>query len=68
MATEPAEAIRALRRQLTVAGALGQALSHDAGAEIVKVRMELDDEVDEDLDPTPKRTALELSRDDDRSR
>jgi hypothetical protein len=68
MATDPAEAIRALRRQVTVAGALGQALSHDSNAEFVKVNLELDDEVDEELDPTPKRMALELTRDDGRSR
>jgi hypothetical protein len=70
MTTEPNEAIRNLRRQITVAGALGQAFgNHVSDVEIVKVRQQLDDDIDEDLDPTPKRKALELSyADDGRSR
>lgn len=65
MATEPTEAIRALRRQLAVTAALGHAMSHAPNAEFVKVKLEIDDDVDQDLDPTPKRMALELTRDDD---
>jgi hypothetical protein len=65
MATDPTEAIRALRRQLAVTTALGHSLGDEPDAQIVKVKQDLDDDIDEDLDPTPKRKALELSHDDD---
>lgn len=67
MPTDPAEALRALRRGLAVTGALGRTLDRetDVEGEVVKVKQVLDDDVDHDLDPTPKRTALELSRDDE---
>lgn len=65
MATDPAEALRSLRRQLAVTAALGRTLGHETDVEVVKVKQVLDDDVDEDLDPTPKRAALELTRDDD---
>lgn len=66
MATNPAEALRALRRQLVVTAAVGFALGREPDAEIVKVRHEIDDDaLDEDLDPSPRRASLEFMRDDD---
>lgn len=65
MANDPAEALRALRRRLVVTAALGRALGAGRDVEVVKVEQVLDDDVDHDLDPTPKRAALELTRDDE---
>ncbi|MBO0827274.1 MAG: hypothetical protein J2P24_05780 [Streptosporangiales bacterium] len=64
MATDPAEKLRALRRQLAVTAALGHTLGHATDLEVVKAE-QVHDDVDEQLDPSPKRMTLELTRDDD---